>query len=351
MLPFWSQATFVHPSGITQLMGAIALNLFGLVNAFLHLLLRANGKNMLIGPGRMSLRRDDAATTSTGMAIAKQISKPITIKRKSFTIDKENTVILEKELGDFEASGEQHWARGQQTNDPTLSSLITPTALSTHARKRSDYSIFPTTESSRQTKRFVLHLNDSKENLLRPPESAVARPQRVPSNVSAATVQIGLRLSNIGMAIDNSPKTDLCSPRSEQLVSPSVYTASVAPTSPSPRHSHFPNDIFTADISSPIRIGHPETYTPLSPTSLSSGNTARKVSIRKPPDKPKIAEQNKIFPPPLVISRRRDQANPKQPSPLRVVNNTLPDGPRPKKPWPLPEGSTEKQYTGSDTWI
>ncbi|EEH16846.2 hypothetical protein PABG_06933 [Paracoccidioides brasiliensis Pb03] len=193
VLPFWVQDTFWRiANNSSTLMGSVALNSFGIVYAFIYLLLRANGGNMMIGPGtkawmKHSLKRVD----STELALEAQITTPIVTedpKRPYF----------EKEVY-FPPDNDRLEETGPMKPQPTLNQVPAPRHRARHSRKPSNYSLFPARDSSRQTRRFILNFNTSREDILAPPRPSYARHRRFSSDISAATVQIGLRLSNIAM--------------------------------------------------------------------------------------------------------------------------------------------------------
>ncbi|OJD20685.1 hypothetical protein ACJ73_07979 [Blastomyces percursus] len=197
VLPFWIQATFLRGvSNFSLLMGSIALNLFGIVYAFIYLLFCANGSNIMIGPvtstwsKELSKRHDSAER-----ALIRETNAPITSEnRRESYVEKKNFL-----SGDEDNLEE---ARLLKTNSPKptpFNPISTPHPLVLHSRKPSSYSLFPTNVSSRNPRRFILNSNNSREDMLAPPRPSYARHRRFSSDVSAATVQIGLRLSNIAL--------------------------------------------------------------------------------------------------------------------------------------------------------
>ncbi|OAT12335.1 hypothetical protein BDBG_07694 [Blastomyces gilchristii SLH14081] len=197
VLPFWIQATFLRGvSNFSLLMGSIALNLFGIVYAFIYLLFCANGRNIMIGPVASTwLKKRSKRHDSTERALIPEINQPIICEnRRESYLEKKDFL-----AGDEDDLEEPRFLKTKNPKPAPFNPISTPHPLVLHSGKPSGYSFFPTKASSRNTRRFVLNSDDSHEDILAPPRPSYARHRRFSSDVSAATVQIGLRLSNIAL--------------------------------------------------------------------------------------------------------------------------------------------------------
>ncbi|KKA19947.1 hypothetical protein T310_6061 [Rasamsonia emersonii CBS 393.64] len=195
VIPLWGQVTFSRRSQVTFMMATIALNVFGIVNSFFHLLLRSNADSMAIRPPATSWQgnRKWKFFGSNALDIGHHITSPVALPDDSATVSRSSS---KRDKSDVEAAGQSKPDANKSLPPPPL--LTVPK----HYQKRSQYSVFPTKESTRQLLR-PLHppssIYEDDENLLRPPEAPFASHQRHSSGVSMATVQIGLRLSNVSI--------------------------------------------------------------------------------------------------------------------------------------------------------
>ncbi|PGH10751.1 hypothetical protein AJ80_07401 [Polytolypa hystricis UAMH7299] len=365
-MPFWLNAGFSrHPtSDVLQLMGSIALNLFGLVYAFVYLLLRAKGVNMMIGPGMSNwVARPWRRLDPTAVAMAEQINKPIVPNQKGFNSLDDGRV----QDFDIPRDGRRDSLSWMDEKTPTtgqssLGLTRSPTALSSSARKRSNYSIFPVRASSRNTRRFVLNLNDSHEGLM-PPRPVVTRHKRFSSNISAATVQIGLRLSNIAMPLNAATLGLPSSPNQGVPRSESKFTNSTTPTTLSSSNSR----VLLKSPSEHTNTTASQTRSPnsknLSPSRFLPSQGMGPDGLKPPPGA--IGGSvctNKVLPPtPLLVPSKRDTTAPPVPSLPQAIKSTLPASPKLENSWPLPERISQlperlsrlpnKSYSRPDQWI
>ncbi|OJD13304.1 hypothetical protein AJ78_06228 [Emergomyces pasteurianus Ep9510] len=197
-LPFWVQGTFSRsPTNSLLLMGSIGLNLFGIVYAFIYLLLRANGGNLLIGPEASTWPKERLNGPDSGeLALSTHNTQPIISKEHGIPyFEKEDHLPVDDNDLD-----EERLVIMRSSKPAPSSQISTPRPLVIHTRKPSGYSLFPARDSSHNTRRFILNFNDSCDDMLAPPRPSYARHRRFSSEISAATVQIGLRLSNIAIS-------------------------------------------------------------------------------------------------------------------------------------------------------
>ncbi|PGH14389.1 hypothetical protein AJ79_03031 [Helicocarpus griseus UAMH5409] len=342
VLPFWVQGTFWRiPSNAAMLMGSVALNLFGIVYAFIYLSLRANGGNMMIGPGasaweKASMKRLD----STGLAVAAQIAKPIiTDEQKGLYYEKEDCL-----LADDSELEEERLMKEKSSKLEALNQAPIEQEPTSHSRKPSNYSLFPTRDSSRHTRRFILNFNNNHEDALVPPRPSYARHRRYSSDISAATVQIGLRLSNVAM------------PGAMQSHNSSTMSLPMSPIHPvRPIHSSFNNctpstaarsGSSRSDMISPTKLlntaaasqvgGRIGRISPLSQNPLSQDKNS-KISQENPRKDGQVEKSctDKVLPPTPLSIPKSNSSFPNQPSPLARSDLAYP--PPLQSSWPLPD--------------
>jgi hypothetical protein len=203
MLPFFVSAYRRSHGILTSRMAGIVLNLFGLVMGFLHLMLRLNAEVMAIRP----LRAPWAKTKSfrffgySDLDIGAQMEMPIAIERSMSTRGLARTP-SEKYRGLLSPDSLQPTIdiRSPRAAKGPLESPMPPKATATTElirKKSNSYSVFPINDP--QGKTLTSRAMDSGEDeliLLPPPPLFLRRHQRDSSNISSATVQIGLRLSH-----------------------------------------------------------------------------------------------------------------------------------------------------------
>ncbi|PGH06614.1 hypothetical protein GX51_02241 [Blastomyces parvus] len=342
VLPFWIQATFLQGvSNFSLLMGSIALNLFGILYAFIYLLFCANGRNMMIGPvastwsKELSKRHD-----STERALIPQINQPIIAEKRSGSPLEKNDFLSEEEDG----LEEPRILKTRSPKPAAFSSISMPRPIVLHSRKPSSYSLFPTRISSRNTRRFILNSNDSHEDILAPPRPSYAHHRRFSSDVSAATVQIGLRLSNIALPAHiqnhNSSTTSL-GLYPIQAETP-IHLSSIENRSPGVARSRGSQKELGPSAGSQTAFslnqnsGYFGRISPLSQNPPGPEIRPPFYAWRSPVTKTEEASTNKkdILPPaPLRISKG-DSYFPNDPSPLAQATSILPTPSQ--SSWPLP---------------
>ncbi|KAJ9204638.1 hypothetical protein DTO164E3_1813 [Paecilomyces variotii] len=230
ILPFWALFTFAHRVGVTAMMAVVTLNLSGFVFFFMHLVLRSNADNLAIRPVNAPWRRNQGWKLfgSMPLDIGQHITTPLERKNslasrfgygneKSYYGDHDVSVVSGAS-GHMESATRPSTATRPGTatrpasanNVDTQKSLPPPpppqyqdTIVSGHSRKVSNnYSIFPAAESTpsvlpAQTTSSMYSMGNG--SFLVPPQPPFARSHQLySSGVSSATVQIGLRLSNVG---------------------------------------------------------------------------------------------------------------------------------------------------------
>jgi hypothetical protein len=216
-LPFWIQSAFFEPPGerITD-MAVLSLCLLGLVNSALYVFLRVSRDNSLLCSGKSHCLNDPDwyAFNSTELAIASQINKPVDPEQNLPGPPVPNKDSY-RGSGITYALSSAKYQPPQTMQTPNVPMSTTGkkmpfqhmdrrSSIPSQYRRRTNYSIFPTRFSSRQPREIIRNSSlttDDAEDILRPPKPSFGRHRRFSSDISAATVQIGLRISNIAMPV------------------------------------------------------------------------------------------------------------------------------------------------------
>ena len=205
----------------------IALNLPGILNAVLHIMLVNNCERILIG---------------SRMDIPEKMGEVQLLEPTQF--DEETTIPVSTPLG---PSGQSDLAligadNGRSPSRPNTTrtryikpqSLLPrpsffaelPTSPQLQMKTHSRYSIFPTRASQRPVSWSTIPTRSDHESVQLPPPLFASQYQRNNSDGSSATVQIGFRLSESGDEEINPPNS-LISPRQDMLDSPTVLRRTV----------------------------------------------------------------------------------------------------------------------------
>ncbi|CCF42440.1 hypothetical protein CH063_12440 [Colletotrichum higginsianum] len=242
LVPFFFNLSFTEQRGATgqsltlSMIASVVANVSGLMTGGLHLFLRSNTLST-IGPRQSGKWESDRKKLKAGIRVyngddeyENHMMNPVGQARSLRRMDSTDSLVPEKEEeARIESpSGSPTYANPLRSNavwQPARSPVKTPepAQVSTyqvpkaHARKRS-YSLFPSEQQNNNTKSITLlpaktyapgaRIPDEDEMmLLRPPPSMHPqgfRHRRDSSLASSATVQIGLRLSNV----DDMPPLD-----------------------------------------------------------------------------------------------------------------------------------------------
>jgi hypothetical protein len=184
------------------MMATVGFNIFGLVNSFFHLLLRSNADSMAIRPPASSWQGNLKWKFFGSNALGTGDTRPAILQPDASIPELPPSPLKKDNIGELDATNERNASNRADPHKslPPPPQLAVP-GTAKHSRKRSQYSVFPTEASGRQLLRpssSIYETND--DNTLRPPRAPFARShQRHSSNVSTATVQIGLRLSNVSV--------------------------------------------------------------------------------------------------------------------------------------------------------
>ncbi|EAS37297.3 uncharacterized protein CIMG_02651 [Coccidioides immitis RS] len=198
-LPFWIQATTSHATNAAAMIMSIAINLFGIVNGVLFLLLRATGQNLITRSANpvWFMKPPRRYTDSTEMAVAQQMIMPVGLER--------NNSIVKR--GDFSSGrfGQRREPeqpdRGRRRN--SIPEAVFPDGRSSMERltagiqSRESFLSLSTTSRDRSSGlSSIVPMTDIDDFILLPPQPYFSHRRRS-SDISAATVQIGLCLSSI----------------------------------------------------------------------------------------------------------------------------------------------------------
>lgn len=197
VLPFWVDVVNqkFHGTGNTNRLAAVAFNIFGIAISLLHLLLRSNAENMAIRPmsAGWSNNRGWKFFGSSDLDMGAQIAGPVVLERenslKRLVGEKRSPLDPENTSAPLEAYPRKV-VNTRPLSPPELSRA--GPSVPTNSRKRSKYSLYPSDRSQSPTSLYL----DDEEPLAPPRPSFFRRHRRDSSELSTATVQIGLRLSH-----------------------------------------------------------------------------------------------------------------------------------------------------------
>lgn len=351
-------------------MATISLNLFGFMYCFLHLLLRSNADNMAIRPVNAPWRRNQRWKFfgSNGLDIGQHITTPICLERDHSAVGLVEGLSEKGYYIDIEASsgGSAESIKPLNTDKGGAYKPLPPpsvqkpqNATARHSRKRSNYSLFPTRECAQQMRRAPSSIYDTgDENFLLPPKAPFARlHQRHSSGISSATVQIGLRLSNVGMPLQN---PFLMQPSPTGSRPNSLYGATVTnipvpsrdglATPKSPRV--FDNGSSTRDNTSQNNV--PEKGLTADTQAATDTATTWKAGSRALKKAITRSMMMKDLPPPPPLSSRNGETALQPATNLQPLLEVRSQETSPKEEfWPLPDSLTmlpKKTYRPGDEW-
>lgn len=367
VLPFWVDIVNrrFHDTGNTNRLAAVAFNVFGIVISLLHLLLRSNAENMAIRPmsSGWSNNRGWRFFGSTDLDMGDQIAGPVVLERenslkrlvgeKKSPLDPENrTTLLD--------SHPQKAANTQPLPPPELSRA--GPSVPAHSRKRSKYSLYPPQGSGRSRSPTSVYVDDE-EPLAPPRPSFFRRHRRDSSEMSTATVQIGLRLSHSALtAVGHSGRDSI-----HRITSINTLPAR-GTTQPSNLRIEVERPNTSDSIELPIQIKTPvmkdepkdDTSEP-SNTSMEKEYTDLLSSLARKESQRKLdrAAKMKTLPPipgtPLVPNEAQGEVSPRSRSDKEV---DVEDQPSREEGWPLRQPSVAllpnaayKPPSKHDGWI
>jgi hypothetical protein len=334
---------------ISSPMASIALNIFGIVNMFMHLLLRSNADNMAIRPVNASWGKQRSwrlfGSTDLDTNMAQHITTPIGLERNNslarLTSNEKNLDGSDLEAGEGLTTQSNSSDRSEGRKFPAFAQFPNAPISSRHVRNTSNYSLFPPTPS--RSKGIIPRLSNWKDddgNLLPPRPAFTRRHTRFSSDISSATVQIGLRLSNVATPSLRGVNT---STSSLPIPSPSRGTPNTQPSTP----LDTPHDSYAFDL--PVRLED------LSGSERSSSRIGEKLysilSARRP-SKRRTASLSSSFQITSPLGGDIDTGSKEviPPPPLSVA--------KPKKEtptqWPLPDGLLllpNTKYEPTKSWI
>ncbi len=203
MLPFFVSEVRRANSNVTPKMAGIVLNLFGLVMGFLHLLLRSNADVTAIRPltATWAQTRRWRFFGSSDLDMGAQMKTPVAMER-SLSTHRMTRSQNEKYRQLFSPDIQQPTSdiRSVRSANSVPEPPVPPkSALQAGlARKKSiNYSVFPANNPHAKKPSANALCEGEDDVVLLPPQPLfIRRHQRESSNISSATVQIGLRLSH-----------------------------------------------------------------------------------------------------------------------------------------------------------
>lgn len=223
LLPYYIQV-FTNPetADTTSDIADIALNLPGIVNAMLHILLVNNYDRMAIQSrrdtpkkmGEVQLLRSTEYDLEAVTPVSPKLGPSGLSDLALIGADNGRTASRPNTLGTRHTNS--------QVRLPRSSSFAElPKSPQREMRNQSRYSIFPTRASQRPVSWSTIPTRSDHESVQLPPPLFASRFQRNNSDGSTATVQIGLRLSDTGQEESSLPDP-LLIPRQEMWDAPSV---------------------------------------------------------------------------------------------------------------------------------
>ncbi|WEW61916.1 hypothetical protein PRK78_007416 [Emydomyces testavorans] len=325
-LPFWIEVTTSHSTAVAAMMMSIVINLFGIVNGVLFLLLRASGENVITRSENpiWFMKPPRRYTDSTELAVAQQMFMPVDLERN-------NSAVKQAEFSNNRFS--QHLKpvpRNHGERLKPLSEASFPDGRSSMERLTEDvaqnkkiYSLTSTSRDSLTVSSSVVSMTDIDDFVFLPPQPYFSHRRRS-SDISAATVQIGLCLSSIPVPLSAHVRSSRVPQTLEKL----------APTRFSPANN-LSSNIFRGSRGLPPSI-HPLKNNPPSPNNpnLLDANTSAESS------------NTTTQPPPPVLEPHLDRAysvdldrpsTENSPFADPTSPEALPRRGRKNSAWPLPE--------------
>ena len=318
MLPYYLQIQLGHSAQLASRIADIALNIVGLLNGVLHIFLRTNAERFMIRP------IDYPPTEKKGIRVfgpnelnmAMQISTPVILHR------------TDSELGMLRSHESSPY---KTTISPTNAivapmSAVSPLSPGTrdvasqppmvqlppqNQRKKSTYSIFPTSASEFRHVSWNTAHSDVTESSIQPPPPLFSH-RRSLSAETSQTVEIGLRISQAPDG--NSPRN------------PSHVSIHYSPLMPdfSDSDSEHPQEASSSQVI-PMRIDS------LGP---------RKPSLNVPTSRWPIRRDSVYGTP---VSRRRQSSAMKSLPPIPNLKIVIPDSPYASQPQSKPQSQPQNQ--------
>ena len=343
VLPFYISIAAHRPAIRTSEIAEVALNLFGIVNGFLHVFLRSNADRSAIRAMATpwSQKRRLRVFGPSDLDMKMHISSPI-LRQESFNekTDEEFELTAQLERPTMQSpillpnrsnSPRTHLQYLDFTTEPPVPHmgpiLQLPRAVSSQpgTQNRSNYSIYPTPASAVVRTSTSTIMSQGTEHAIQPPPPFSRARERGFSGQSSATVQIGLRLSYLHRALDPiereppSPSLHLplqlpYSSRSSSTGSGALFTQPMNDHSVSSDQSlSLPSEPGKAQISDQASIPRSN--------ELSSPWPIRETSIQKPTSDNSMTGTTKPLPPiPLTLRIPGPQSGALNPS-IQVQSN------------------------------
>lgn len=201
VIPFWGRVTMRQDAGESSKVASVALNIFGLINLFLHLLLRSNSDNMALRPIQTPWvqRKEWRFFGASDLEVGQHIESP-TVPERNGSLRR---LVYEKEGSPFSPKSERTM-QSKSAADARKSLPLAPLASQAtiapsfrHSRKKSAYSLFPVEGAELKRVASSIYADINTNNLMPPRPALFRNHKRDSSDLSSATVQIGLRLSNV----------------------------------------------------------------------------------------------------------------------------------------------------------
>ena len=250
-VPFFAQRTLHSDALWTAWVAEVSLNLIGLINLILHMCLRSNADRLAIHPLE-GTRQDKKRLRLFGpsdLEMTMPITSPALLKKENHQYTNQNRRSMTVTRTDSPTTASET-ERNDSRNGDLINEIVAeysrPVPSPSQAfvspsmrRKGSNYSLFPTFRSAmlRNSVSTTFSEDDDSKTLQLPRPVAAFNHKRDLSEQSSATVQIGLRLSNMS---DPQRRTTLsltassCCLPLQRMTDSSIESPPVSPMSSGP---------------------------------------------------------------------------------------------------------------------
>lgn len=186
------------------MMMSIVINLFGIVNGVLFVLLRASGQNIIFRSANpvwfmKPPRRYSDSTDSTDFAVARQMIMPVDLERNNSAVK----LSSKKFIPPVEQEARSRAQRGKSRFDFVFPDGRSSMERLTERAAQDRETFLSFSSGSRESS--IVSMTNIDDFVLLPPQPYFNHRRRS-SDISAATVQIGLCLSSIPMPLPSQPR-------------------------------------------------------------------------------------------------------------------------------------------------
>ncbi|KAL9041460.1 MAG: hypothetical protein Q9180_001265 [Flavoplaca navasiana] len=250
-VPFFAQKTLQSDALRTAWVAEVSLNLIGPITLILHICLRSNAERLAIQPLE-GTRQDKKRLRLFGpsdLEMTMHILSPALLKKENNQYTDENCrsiTVTRTDSPPAASDTERNDSRNGDLMNEIVEEYSRPVQSPSQAlvspgirRKGSNYSLFPTFRSAmlRNSVSTTFSQDDDSKSLQLPRPVAAVNHKRDLSEQSSATVQIGLRLSNMSdpqRPTTLSPRASSCCLPLQGMTDSSIGSPPVSPMSSGP---------------------------------------------------------------------------------------------------------------------